>query len=312
MGDIMKNCAIIYNPNSGKGIKEKELKNLKNTLNSYGYNQSIYKTEYKGHAKEIVKKLVKTDLVISIGGDGTFNECMTGNFERKRKLLLSHIPVGTTNDIGAMYGYGKNLTRNLRLLLEGIEKKIDICTINGRPFTYSAGFGKFVDISYNTSHDLKRKYGYFAYLINALKEFNGPTKLYDITYKVNDEIITGKFSFVLISNANRIAGIQNFYKNIKLNDNKFEVLLCNVTAKRDITKGLYFLKTSDITKAPGFYFYKTNKFEIKFNDKKDINWSLDGEQFNDKTNTFKIEIVRNVRIMLPKKNIKKLFLEEDE
>jgi YegS/Rv2252/BmrU family lipid kinase len=309
-GDIMKNCVVIYNPNSGKGIIEKDLLKFKKVLSDYGYIYNIYKTEYKGHAIEIVENLKNVDLVISIGGDGTFNESMTGNFRRKEKLLLAHIPLGTTNDIGAMYGYGKNLTRNLKRLLEGVIKNVDICTINGKPFTYSASTGNFINVSYDTPRNLKKKYGYFAYMIEALKEFRGPAKLYDITYKVNEKIINCKSSFILISNANRIAGIQNFYKDIKLDDNTFEVLVCDTIAKRDIAKGLYYLKTSDITKAPGFNFYKTNKFEITFNDKQNIDWSLDGEKFSDNINTFNIEIVKNIKILLPKKNIKKLFIDK--
>ncbi len=305
----MKKCIVIYNPNSGRGIHEKILKKVKEILLIYGYESNIMKSEYKGHAIDIVKNLEKVDLVISIGGDGTFNESMTGNFERKEKLLLAHIPVGTTNDVGAMYGYGKNLVRNLRLLLEGTVKKIDVCTINNKPFIYSAGAGNFVNVSYDTPRNLKKKYGYFAYLIKGLKEFNGPSKLYNITYKVNEKKVEVPSSFILISNANRIAGIQNFYKDIKLDDNTFEVLVCDTIAKRDIAKGLYYLKTSDITKAPGFNFYKTDKFEITFNDIDNINWSLDGEKFNDNTNKFVIEIVRNINILLPKKNIKKLFVD---
>lgn len=306
----MKNCIVIYNPNSGKGINEKQLIKLEKVLLEYGYKGCIYKTEYKGHAKEIIENIPSADLVISIGGDGTFNEILTGNFNRSKRLLISHIPVGTANDLGAMYGYGKNLIRNLRLLLNGTIKKIDICTINDQPFTYSAGTGKFVNISYETPRELKKKYGYFAYLFEAVKDFNGPTKLYDITYKVDDKTINGKFSFILISNANRIAGIQNFYKHIKLDDNKFEILLCDATAKKDIAKGFYKIRTSDITKASGFYFYQTNKFEVVFNDKTP-KWSLDGEKYVSETNKFEIKINKNMRILLPNKKIKKLFSNED-
>lgn len=306
----MKSCVVIYNPNSGKGIYLKKIDKMKEVLLFYGYIGTFFKTEYKGHATKIVEEIDNADLVISIGGDGTFNEAMTGNLKRKKRLLLAHLPVGTTNDIGAMYGYSKNLIRNLRLLLTGKVKKIDICTINNKPFTYSAGFGKFVNISYDTPRELKKKYGYLAYLIEALKDFNGPTKLYNMTYKVDDKIINGNFSFILISNANRIAGIENFYKDIKLDDNKFEILMCDSTAKKDIAKGLYYLKTSDITKAPGFYFYKTNKFSITINSD-NVTWSLDGEKFNDKNNHFEIEIVKNVEIMLPKKNIRKLFINNE-
>lgn len=307
----MKKCIVIYNPNSGKGFSEKKLFKIKSVLNEYGYEGKICKSEYKGHTAKIVEEIEQVDLIISIGGDGTFNETMTGNFRRKKKLLLAHIPVGTANDIGAMYGYGKNLIRNLRLLLNGTIKNIDICTINDQPFTYSAGFGKFVNISYDTPRELKRKYGYFAYLIEALKDFNGPTKLYDITYKIGDKTINGKYSFMLISNANRIAGIENFYSDIKLDDNTFEVLMCDSVARKDIVKGLYFLKTSDITKAPGFSFYKTNKLTLTINSDKIIPWSLDGEKFTSDKNEYEIKIVRNIRLLLPNKNIKKLFIDTE-
>ena len=35
-------------------------------------------------------------------------------------------------------------------------KNIDICTINDQPFTYSAGFGKIVNVSYSTPRELKK------------------------------------------------------------------------------------------------------------------------------------------------------------
>lgn len=305
----MKKCVIIYNPNSGKGIDEKTLSKIEKILKQYDYVGTIYKSMYKGHITNIVKNLDYVDLVISIGGDGTFNETMSGNFKRKKRLLLSHIPVGTANDIGTMYGYGKNILKNLKLLLEGTIKNIDICTINDQPFTYSAGFGKIVNVSYSTPRELKKKYGYLAYLAGAFKDLNDKTKLYDLTYEINGKKISGKFSIVLISNANRIGGITNFYRNIKLDDNTFEVLICDATAKLAIAKGLYFLKKSDVTKAEGFYFYKTNKLKLTMN--KNTDWSLDGEKFSFDTNTFEIKIKRNVKILLPKKNIKKLFVDTE-
>ncbi len=305
----MKKCVIIYNPNSGKGIDDKTLSKIEKILKQYDYVGTIYKSMYKGHITNIVKNLDYVDLVISIGGDGTFNETMSGNFKRKKRLLLSHIPVGTANDIGTMYGYGKNILRNLKLLLEGTIKNIDICTINDQPFTYSAGFGKIVNVSYSTPRELKKKYGYLAYLAGAFKDLNDKTKLYDLTYEINGKKISGKFSIVLISNANRIGGITNFYRNIKLDDNTFEVLICDATAKLAIAKGLYFLKKSDVTKAEGFYFYKTNKLKLTMN--KNTDWSLDGEKFSFDTNTFEIKIKRNIKILLPKKNIKKLFVDTE-
>lgn len=304
----MKNCTIIYNPNSGHVFKTKYLKEYKKILTNNGYNPKFIGTQYSGHAKEIVNHLEPTDLVISMGGDGTFNEVMSGNLERKKPLILAHIPVGTTNDVGVMFGYGKDIKKNLKLLLDGTIKGMDICVINGRPFVYVAGFGKFMQIPYNTPRKLKKKYGYMAYLLEGVKDFFNPTKMYDITYKVNGIEKRGLYSFMLISNANRIAGINNFYKDVKLDDNQFEVLFCNFKRRVDIIKTFTILMTTDIEKISGVEFYKTNHLEIKFADYPKKAWCIDGEKLDRAVLNYDISNVRNVKIMMPKKNINKIFV----
>ena len=307
----MKKCVVIYNPHSGKNMHDNFIPDFIKVLNGYGYDVDFIYTEYKYHAFKIIDDINdNTDLVISLGGDGTFNEIVTGNLKRKKPLLLAHIPLGTTNDIGAMFGYSKNIISNLKSLLEGSVKNMDICTVNDRPFVYVAGFGKFLDVSYLTTSSQKRKWGYLAYLYNGIKSFFDKTNDYELTYTIDGETYQGKYSFFMISNANRIAGFNNFYKNIKLDDDRFEVLLCNITRKQDIIKSLYYLTKSDITKVPGFYFHKVNKMKIRFNDSQKINWCIDGERLDDDSREFEIKVLRNVRLLIPKKNIKNLFIDE--
>ena len=304
----MKKCVVIYNPNSGKIPREKILPQFEKILLKYDYECEMYLTERKAHAIEIVETLSDDiDLVISVGGDGTFNESMTGNFKRKKRLVLAHIPVGTTNDIGTMFGYGKNMLNNLKLTLEGKVQKIDICLINNRPFIYSAGFGKFMNIPYETPRELKKKIGHLAYLTEGAKSFGAKTKLYDITYEMDGVKTRGLYSFFIITSANRIAGINNFYKDVKLDDNKFEVLMCNMTTKVDIVKSLYFLTMYDATRVPGFYFHKTDNLKIKFNTPLDKSWCIDGEELKPIEDEYEIKIQRNVEILMPVKNIDKLF-----
>lgn len=307
----MKKCVVIYNPNSGKIPREKILPQFEKMLKDYGYECEMYLTEYKAHAIKIVESLSdETDLVISIGGDGTFNESMTGNFKRKKRLVLAHIPVGTTNDIGTMFGYGKNMMNNLKLTLEGKIQKIDICIINNQPFIYSAGFGKFMNIPYETPRELKKKIGHLAYLTEGAKSLTSKTKLYDITYEMDGITTRGLYSFFIITSANRIAGIKNFYKDVKLDDDQFEVLMCNMTTKLDIIKSLYFLTMYDATRVPGFYFHKTNKLKIKFNTPLDKAWCIDGEELTPITDEYEISIKRGVEILMPTKNVKKLFIDK--
>lgn len=306
----MKKCVVIYNPNSGKNIKRNFLAEYLDILMDYEYDPEIIFSKYKGHITELVSSMEPVDLIVTVGGDGTFNEAMTGNFLREDKLLLAHIPLGTTNDIGAMFGYGKDVINNLKLLLEGEVRNIDICCVNGKPFTYVAGFGKFMNVPYETSRELKKKLGYLAYLVNGVKEFRNSTKLYELSYTVGDETYHGLYSFLIVSNANRIAGINNFYNDVKLDDGKFEVLFCNLTRKKDILKTLYYLRTNDITKVPGVYFHKTNHLKVNFK-RKVSSWCVDGEKLEDDTKDYDITIKQNVKIMMPKKNINSLFQKKE-
>lgn len=306
----MKKCLVIYNPNSGKYNKEDTLPKIEKILKDYNYDSKVVETKYKGHAIEIVSTCENYDLVISIGGDGTFNEVMTGNFKRKERLVLCHLPSGTTNDIGAMWGYGKSIINNLRLALNGEIKRIDMCTINGKPFVYSAGFGKFMTIPYETPRKLKKRLGHLAYVREGIKDFFRKVKLDDITYTINDEEYRGLFSFALITNANRVAGINNFYKDIKLNDNRFEILMCNITKLKDVVKTLYFFARYDASKIPGFYFYKTDNLKIKFNNPLKTPLCIDGESFDDLSGEYEIMIDHDVKVLMPSKNIKELFIKE--
>lgn len=306
----MKTCIVIYNPNSGHSIKKKNIRSYKAIIESYGYSATFIGTEYKGHAKEIVSHVGYVDLVVSMGGDGTFNEIMHGNLSRKKRLVLAHIPVGTTNDVGTMFGYGKDIVANIKLCLSGEVRGVDIPLINGRPFVYVAGFGKFMNIPYDTPRKLKKKYGYYAYLVNAIKDFFSYTKNYYVEYKVNGESVRGLYSFLLVSSATQIAGLKNFYKDVKLDDDTFEVLLCTYTRKIDILRAMAMLIATDAEHVDGFESYRTNHLKIRFEKYPKNAWCVDGEKLEIRTKEYEIKNEKNVQILIPKTNIDKLFVEQ--
>ena len=306
----MKTCELICNKESGKGIKGTKIEDLIKRIEKHGYKTNIFYTKNAGDAKEYVQNLKHTDLVLSIGGDGTFNEIVTGNYLRKEKLVLSHIPVGTTNDLGHMLGLNKNIIKNVEQILNGEIRQVDLGIINNQPFAYVAGFGKFINVPYQTSRKLKKKIGHLAYLINGVKEFFHVTKLYEIEYTINNETYHGYYSLILISNANRIAGFNNIYKNVKLNDDKFEIMFCNITRRKDLVKTLMLLMRKGITNVPGIYCYTSDKIEIKFKENIKNNWTIDGEKLKNEDQEYIITIDKNLKMLLPKKNIPKLFIEK--
>jgi len=156
----MKKCVIIMNPESGKKKKIKTYQEFYDILRKYGYETEIIFTKAKGDAKNIVQALDEnTSLVISAGGDGTLNEIVSGNVLREKKLTLAPLPLGSTNDVGNMYGLNKNVYENLETILKGQEKKVDICYVNNIPFVYVACLGDYIDMAYATPRSLKKRYG---------------------------------------------------------------------------------------------------------------------------------------------------------
>ena len=121
---------VYGDPKYGKKKDDQFLDIVSKILKEYDYNLEVKYTKKKGHASKIVKELPdNVDLVISAGGDGTYNEVVSGDLKRENKLLIANLPLGTTNDVGKMFGYGKNVINNLKLLMDGVVENIDICTI---------------------------------------------------------------------------------------------------------------------------------------------------------------------------------------
>ena len=76
----------------------------------------------------------------------------------------------------------------------------------------------------------------------------------------------------------------------------------------NIIKTFTILMTTDIERVSGVEFYKTNHLEIKFADYPKKAWCIDGEKLDRAVLNYEISNVRNVKIMMPKKNIDKIFV----
>ena len=299
----MKKCVLIYNPESGKRRKKLKIELTENILNEYGYDVTFIKTLKVGDCMNIIANLDFVDLVIVAGGDGTLNEAISGNLMRENKLLISHLPIGTVTDVGKLYGFTKKITKDLNLMLNGIEKNIDVCLINNKPFIYVACFGNFTNISYDTPRRLKKKFGRFGYILYALKSI----KEYNIQYEIDGTKYEGEFSFMFITNTSRVGGINNIYHDVKLDDNMFEVAFCSVKNKKELIKTLYNIKTKDINNISNIKYYRTNNLKIIFDNVPSASWCIDGEELKHDHKEFNFGVDKSNNVLIPKVNIKKLF-----
>ena len=235
MGDKMQNkrCLIIYNPISGKGISDKVLSSYDEILRENGYDVDIVKTEYSNHAMETMAEAAYYDIVFSIGGDGTLNEVVKGNYMRDKKLIICPLPSGTCNDVASMLGYGKNPVHNLNMALSGAVNYIDIGMINNSPFTYVVGMGKLMNIPYETKGKDKQKEGYLAYVKGALGEAINKMKRYRAKVNVdgveNVEVVAFASKYIKVMDL--FSEKNNYVLEIKGKKDKNKLILDKVSVE---------------------------------------------------------------------------------
>ena len=301
-----KRVLIIYNPNSWKKDKNYLCAKYKELLMKYGYNVSIVQTKYPNHATTVIKNAPHFDIVFSLGGDGTLNEVIAGNMEREDKLNICPLPLGTCNDVATMLGYGKDPIENLEKAISGELHDLDIGTINNTPFIYVVGMGKFMNIPYEADSIEKKKMGYFSYLKMGVKELINKIKKYKAKIKIDGKELDGNYSMIMVSNSNHIAGVDNFHKDVKLDDGQFEILLCKSSDIVDMSINFmrYFmgLETENIISLKG------HDIDIEMDEISEKNWCIDGEELKDNSRRIKILPKTKMKILTPK-NIrnKKLF-----
>ena len=306
----MKKCVIIMNPESGKKKKITSYQNFYDVLRKYGYDTEIIFTRAQGDAEKIMKVISDDiDLVVSAGGDGTLNEIVSGNMQRDKKLLVAPLPMGSTNDVGNMYGLNKSVFENLEILLQGKPKKVDICYINDKPFVYVSCFGDYIDMVYETPRKLKKKYGELAYFLYALKQFRPKINTHKVKYKIDGKEYNGEYSFIFITNSSRIAGQPDIYYDVKLDDKKFEVCLANAGSLKEMIKMMVLVTTVDVKTIPNVTYYQTDNFELEFLSKEKNSWCVDGEEYKVENNIIKFRLEQSMKMLVPSENVNKLFNE---
>ncbi len=300
-----KKCIMLYNPTSGKGFSEDMLNQYLEIMHEYKYDVTPMATQATGDATKIVASAEGYDIVFAIGGDGTINEVVNGNAMRKKPLIVCPLPGGTCNDFATMMGYNHNLVQNLRMALEGSVKTLDIGSINQKSFIYVSGIGMFLNISYDTPKSEKKRLGYLAYIKYGIKEAFRPIKLYNSEIEVDGRKFQGKYSLILVSNSNHIAGMSNFYRNVTLNDGVMEVLLLNSGHIIPFAWNFILFKLGITNK----HIIRTLGKDIKitFVDEEKAVWGIDGEKCPLNSNYYEIKLEKQMKFLIPNKNIKKLF-----
>jgi diacylglycerol kinase (ATP) len=215
---------LLYNPVSGKSHFKSKIPFIQKEFAKTSHELTIYESKAPKDLKEVAKKeAADYDVFLVAGGDGTINEVLNGIMTVDKRPTLGLLPSGTANDIAAILGINKNIKKALSIYFKDTPVKMDVNQMNDLYFLYTAASGVLTRISYEIPRRLLNKYGYLAYVFEAMKDFQKDYR-YPIKITYDNQTINCECMMVLGLSTNRVGGmtLYNFAKS-KLNDGLFEL-----------------------------------------------------------------------------------------
>ena len=275
---MSKRLLLILNPVSGKMTGKKHLADVVEKFCRAGYAPLVFTTLESGHATRLAAEHGgEVDLVVCMGGDGTFNEVASGLLSTGHKTPMGYIPCGSTNDFANSIGLKKTVAAATDAILNGTSHPYDIGVFGQRHFSYVASFGAFTRTSYSTPQDIKNALGHLAYVLEGGKEiFN--IRPWHARIEVDGETVEeGDYLFGAISNCLTVGGglLKLDPATVSMSDGYLELLLVknprNPVELNDCISALVEQRYD----SECIRFCKGKNFVLDTNP--EMEWTLDGE-----------------------------------
>lgn len=272
----MKKMLLVLNPYAGTRKANKVLPELISLFNRADYDVHTYITDKDGAKTYVANHAGEMDLVVCCGGDGTFNETVSGILEAGTNTPIGYIPTGSTNDFANSLGLPTAPLKAAEAILAGTPQPYDIGSFGGREFTYVASFGAFTKASYATPQSIKNIFGHTAYVLSGISELSQIKKL-SVKLELGSETLEGDYIFGAISNSTSIGGIMTLDPDqVDMSDGLLEVML--VKAPKDLAQlaeCIQAIQKHQYDKCAMITFRSTDKLKVTSDGS--FNWTLDGE-----------------------------------
>jgi YegS/Rv2252/BmrU family lipid kinase len=223
----------------------------------------VMETQASGHGSQLAAAHGPDyDAVFTLGGDGTAIEVIGA---------LAHVgppvgilPGGTGNVVARTLGTPARIGRAVEVLLKGDEARIDLGVLQtGHRFAIGMGVGLDATMIQNAPGPLKRRVGFFAYVIGALKAFAKLEK-FTVSLTVDGEVKIMRASAVLIANFGAVMNdLISFGDGIQRDDGVLNVCVYSPENALDALRILYKMARKRFTPDPHIYYASGSTFVIE-------------------------------------------------
>lgn len=274
----MKKLLLIVNPHAGQRKASKHLTEIIDIFNRAGYEVIAHITASPGDCENMVMHYAhKLAMVVCCGGDGTFNETISGILRSGVDIPVGYIPAGSTNDFANSLCLSTDVLQAARNIVSGTAERFDVGTFAGRHFSYIASFGAFTRTSYNTPQSIKNALGHLAYVLSGIQELS-QIKPHHLRFELPDgTVIEDDFIFGAVSNSTSVGGVLTLAPDrVDMADGLLEMLLVRAPNDlKELADCLVALQKQTYNCAM-ITFLSTPSALVTAPE--DMDWTLDGEQ----------------------------------
>lgn len=202
-----KKLLLIINPCSGLKVGKRYLADILALFCNAGYVPTVFVTNAPQHGKRLAAAHAAAhDLVVCMGGDGTFNEVVAGITDADCHTPIGYIPCGSTNDFATSMRLSRNPIQAAEDILSGVPYALDIGQLGERYFSYIACCGAFTRASYSTPQNMKNIFGHLAYIMEGVKDLKS-LRPYHLRIETPDAVYEDDYVFCAVCNTTSVAGI---------------------------------------------------------------------------------------------------------
>lgn len=296
-----RNLLLILNPVSGTRYAAKYIADIAALFARYGWRTLLCVTEKRGDATRfVIENGSEAELIVCIGGDGTFNETVAGLKQAELDRPVGYIPAGSTNDFANTLHLSDDVLTAARDIMEGEEAVLDIGRFNDRYFSYVASFGAFTRVSYATPQSVKNTLGHLAYVLSGILDI-GSLKPYSARVIADGKSFEGEFLFGSVSNSTSIGGLLTLPQDeVDMQDGYCELMLIKKPTDAFEMQELISAFATKKYHCSAIEFVRAKHVEVYADP--DTDWSLDGEYEAGRAKVVIENVPAAIRMILPQKH----------
>lgn len=274
-------CLFVINPSSGTGMIQRQIDRIigQLVLHANVHTVDVFYTKKKDDALNKCESIKpgEYDFIVSVGGDGTVNEAMTGLARSRSGIPLAILPGGTVNDFATYMELPTRPKEFAKMVKKFDTIAIDVGSINDRCFANVCSGGMFSDIAFQVSKEDKTKFGPLAYYVSGFMQL--PQQLatnLHLTIEADGHKFEDEAALFLLTNTSHVGGFAGITPSASVRDGLLDLIIIKKAGILEYVNVIASYGFNTHENNPNITYIQASHFKIDCD--QDIVYDIDGEQ----------------------------------